>query len=250
LFAALLAAFQFSGASRGQAPSAAASPASSAAQTSDPTAEVGGPPGPTPPPLPEGAIRLVPSEAVWIDRERTRVILGGRICLRQGPLEMFACPAGTKEHESIVAFDGTAQTAHAALLVVGAQVGTPVRFSPQYSPATGTEIDVQVAWLDTTGRWRQSSAQEWIRGTRTKAAMTHRWVFAGSGFWTDESNGQRVYLGDSGDFICVSNFPSATLDLPIQSSAENAALLFEAFTENIPPTDTQVQITLTPRISR
>ena len=49
-----------------------------------------------------GLIRLDPKAEVWVDAKRKRVIVGGQICLRQGLLEMFACPRGTKEHESIV----------------------------------------------------------------------------------------------------------------------------------------------------
>ena len=46
-------------------------------------------------------------------------MVGGKICLRQGLLEMFACPEGTKEHESIVSVNAKAQTVHTALLAVG-----------------------------------------------------------------------------------------------------------------------------------
>jgi hypothetical protein len=69
-------------------------------------------------------------------------------------------------------------------------------------------------------------------------------VFAGSGFWTDPANGERFYQGDGGDLICVSNFPSATLDLPVPSSQANDSLPFEAFTESIPPRGTPVRLIL------
>ena len=64
--------------------------------------------------------------------------------------------------------------------------------------------------------------------------MTHRWVFAGSRFWVNERTGERIYTAESGDLICVSNFDTAVLDLPIESSGANEGLLFEAFTERIP----------------
>ena len=43
-------------------------------------------------------------------------------------------------------------------------------------------------------------------------------------------------------FSCVSNFPTAMLDLPIASSQANEALLFETFTERIPPRGTPVEL--------
>ena len=39
---------------------------------------------------------------MWIDPKRKAVIVDGQVCLREGQLEMFACPKGSKEHESIV----------------------------------------------------------------------------------------------------------------------------------------------------
>ena len=70
------------------------------------------------------------------------------------------------------------------------------------------------------------------------------WVFAGSSFWVDPADGSEHYQADGGDMICVSNFPTAMLDLPIASSESNAALLFEAFTERLPPPGTAVDLVL------
>jgi hypothetical protein len=50
--------------------------------------------------------------------------------------------------------------------------------------------------------------------------------------------------------ICVSNFPSAVLDVPIQSTDSNAALLFAAYTERIPPIGTPVTIVLAPKLGK
>jgi len=67
-------------------------------------------------------------------------------------------------------------------------------------------------------------------------------VFAGSSFWTDPTDGKEYYQADGGDLICVSNFPTATLDLPVKSSQSNEALLFEVFEGRVPPRDTEVEI--------
>src|SRR5262245_21770864 len=44
-----------------------------------------------------------------------RVGLACEVCLREGPLEVFLCKKGTKEHESIVRIDADAQFIHLAL---------------------------------------------------------------------------------------------------------------------------------------
>jgi hypothetical protein len=199
---------------------------------------------------PPGMKRLMPEYDVWIDPKNKRVVMDGTVVLREGQLEMFACPKGTKEHESIVAVDTKAYAVHAALLAVGAQVGTPVVFQPGYKPATGAQVDIEIVWRDKGGTVHRNPAQDWIRNVETRQAMTYPWVFAGSGFWTDEATGQKHYMAETGDFICVSNFPSAMLDLPIQSSQDNEHLLFEAFTERIPPLGTRVRLVLTPKVKK
>jgi hypothetical protein len=196
---------------------------------------------------PEGLTRLAPDGDIWIDAKGKRVLLDGHIAQRSGPLEMFACPRGTKEHESVVSVNCKAKYVHAALLAVGAKPGSPVRFDPEYRPASGSAIDVLVQWKDDRGKEQQVRAQEWIKNAKTQKPLEAEWVFAGSGFWKDPATGENYYHADGGDFICVSNFPSAMLDLPISSSESNDALLFEAFTDRIPPDGTPVRLILKPR---
>jgi hypothetical protein len=198
---------------------------------------------------PPGMKRLVPDQDVWIDPANHRVVLDGTICLREGQLEMFACPKGTKEHESVVAVETKMYVVHAALLAVGAQPGKPVEFQPTYKPATGTEIEVGVIWNDADGVHRER-AQNWVRNIRTGKPLEYPWVFAGSGFWVDETTGQKSYLAESGDFICVSNFASAMLDLPVESSQANDNLVYAAYTERIPPLGTRVRLVLTPKLPK
>jgi hypothetical protein len=76
--------------------------------------------------------------------------------------------------------------------------------------------------------------------------MKADWVFAGSGFYTDEETGKKSYLAEGGDLICVANFADATIDVAIPSSADDSNRNFEAYTERIPPKDTPVTIELIP----
>ena len=194
---------------------------------------------------PVGAKRLDPKSTVWVDVTGGRVAVDGHVCLRQGVLEMFACPTGTKEHESIVAVDSPAFLLHTALLAAGAEAGHPARFDPTFQPPEGPEIEVTLEWTDATGAAQTARAQSWIRNADTGKEMTFPFVFGGSGFWTDPDTGDQRYLADAGDLICVSNFGTAMLDVPIVSSQSNMDLLFEPFTERIPPIDTPVRVWLT-----
>jgi hypothetical protein len=235
------------------AESFAAEPASAAAKTAA-TGTSGTPPEdeiviPAPKlPDPEGAKKLPAPDLVWVDAKQRQVLVDGYVSLREGYLEMFACIEGTKEHESVVAVKTKAKTVHAALLALGAVPGAPVQFRPKFRPPTGTEIDVEVRWLDDQGKWKSAKAQDWIRDTKDKNPMKQPWVFAGSYFAKDPASGKEFYMAESGDFICVSNFTTAMLDVPIESSDSDEGLMFEANPDRIPTLGTPVRLVLTPKL--
>ncbi len=76
--------------------------------------------------------------------------------------------------------------------------------------------------------------------------MKDHWLFVGSGFFDDEELG-RQYLAEGGYVICVANFAMALLDISSESSAGTDSLTYEAWTERIPPRDSEVLVELVPR---
>jgi hypothetical protein len=203
-----------------------------------------------PPPEAKDAKRFVEGEDLWVDLKNKRVVLAGRVVQRgeHVPLELLACKKGTKEHEAIVAVQVTAFFVHTCLAGFG-EFGHPVRFwtvdrKPMYEPAEGSIVKVTVYWDDEDGSRRSMPAQEWLRNSRTGGTMDVPWVFAGSQFWKPTPEDKPYYLAEDGDLICVSNFPSALLDLPVESSAEESNLVYQPFTKNIPPVGTPVAIVL------
>ena len=252
------------------------------------------------------------SGTVQIDLKGKRLLVKSEVVLREGLLEMLVCLKQTKEHESLLSVDARAQVIHAGLVALGAEVGTPAKFVPEYKSATGQPIDIFFTWTDADGKLHRDAAQTWVRhatrryfvekldpppkgfavpadsdlkwddkhqeilwyGPMTEAQrdgllkinkeasfqkaiksiftktqtrqMEANWVFAGSGFTTDANTGEKYYLAEAGDLICVANFTTATLDLAIESSATNDTLMFEAYTERIPPVGTKVTMELVP----
>ncbi len=89
----------------------------------------------------------------------------------------------------------------------------------------------------------QKAIQDFFKQTRTKE-LEAGWVFSGSSFFTDKKTGEKFYQAESGDLICVANFSTATIDLAINSSAQADELMWEAFTERIPPIGTKVTVEL------
>lgn len=187
--------------------------------------------------------RLHPSQELWIDVEKKSVIVGGWICLRAGLLEMFACPRNTKEHESVVAVRARPELVHAALLALDIEPGRPARFDPEYAPAEGPKIEIMVRFIR-DGQIEEVRSQEMVRYLRDKKILDYPWVFAGSQFVEDPENQRRFYAANGGSFVCVSNFPDASFDIPTRSSQELSSLMFEANTEKIPPLGTRVLLLL------
>jgi hypothetical protein len=179
------------------------------------------------------------------DKKR-RVLISGEICLREGQLELFLCRKQTKEHEAIVAADVDARAIHMALIATGAEEGSPVRFAPKYRPASGTPIKIFVQYKN-KDKLVTVPAQSWVKDMKSGKALDSDWVFAGSHLVNNPLDpDKKHYLANDGDVICVSNFETALLDLPIKSPKENADRFFTAFTEHIPPLETKVVVILEP----
>ena len=122
----------------------------------------------------DGLIPLNKRETVLLDTQGKRVLIKSKVVLREGMLEMFACPKQTKEHESILAVDAKAYAIHAGLLVIGAKPGKPVQFykpDPEeprkyvedYNPPTGQRLNIFVQWKDQQGKRHRVSAKSWVR---------------------------------------------------------------------------------------
>ena len=198
------------------------------------------------PPCPDLAVdpawqSLSDTEKIWIDQKNGTLIVGGQICLRDGPLEFFACPPNTKEYESVIVVDCKSFKVHAGLLAVGIKPGRPVKFGEEYRSAEGPVLDITVEW-DWEGERKKVRAQELVKHLPTDGEMPYEWVFAGSSFWKDEETGEEHYHAEGGELICLSNFSTATIDLPVESSQQNSKLIFSAFEPRIPPLGTKVYL--------
>lgn len=75
--------------------------------------------------------------------------------------------------------------------------------------------------------------------------MEANWVFVGSGFY-ENLEGQKRYKAEDGDLISIANFEGAMIDVNTRSSNDNGALVYEAWTERVPPDGTEVTIEITP----
>jgi len=193
----------------------------------------------------EGWIRLGKNQ-IWINETTKQVMVRGSICLREGQLEMFACPLHTKEHESIIAVEAESLEIHRSVVALGFDPGSPVQWRPKYKPASGPSIKIDVRWKQ-DGKEKTVDAKSMVRKAGTEETMDTDWVFGGSEIFVDRVDGSQIYYANSGEMICLSNFPTAMMDVPIKSSDSAEGLLFQANTDVIPERDTQVYLIMTPR---
>jgi hypothetical protein len=211
--------------------------------------------GPTPPAEPKKApeVKKVPAGkniSLLIEGGKRAVQVDAEVCLREGALEQLLTRKGAKEHEAILAADIDARDLHKALLLTGAEPGSPVTYQPKFKAPAGAKVKVFVRW-DEKGKARTEPAQKWVQDVKSKKALDSDWVFAGSRFVKNFDEGKPdYYLANDGDVICVANFESALLDLPFSSSKDDAERIFVAFTERIPPKGTKVALILEPVIEK
>lgn len=183
-------------------------------------------------------------KAIWFDPVEKRLLVRARVVLREGFLEHLLCLEQTKEHESILATEAPARMIHAGLLLIGAEVGHPVRFEPTFAPPAGTPIQIEVEWAGPDGVLVRRDARTWIKNEKTGQTLMHDWVFAGSQLFRDEETNRALYAADGGDLVTVANFMSAILDVPFASSADDTNHSFVANTEVLPPRNTRVTLIL------
>jgi hypothetical protein len=198
-------------------------------------------------PADEGVRKKEIAKNVFLEIQggKRRVLVNAYVCQRKVRLEQLLCKKFTKEHEAILAADVDARHIHAALLAAGAEPGSPVRFQP-YRPAHGTRIKVLLQYR-AGDKTMTVPAQKWVRHVKTKKDMEYDWVFAGSRFSPPPEKGlPPLYEANIGDVICVSNFETAMLDIPVASTKEDDDLEYEAHTERIPALETPVVVILEP----
>lgn len=183
--------------------------------------------------------------------DKRRVLVNSVVCNRKTMLEQLLTKKGQKEHEAILSADIDARDLHAVLMVAGAEPGSTVVFQPKFKAPTGTTIKIFLEY-EKDGKKVRVKAQEWIRNLKTKKDLHTDWVFAGSHLIPDPFDKTKppAYAANFGDVICISNFDSALLDVPFDSSKDNDDLAFETNTERIPAEKTPVLVILEPVIAK
>jgi len=126
---------------------------------------------------------------------------------------------------------------------------TPLRYDRKqkellwYGPMSDSQKKEFLAMSDDKV-WRQ--AIEYFHDRGQSRVMQADWVFVGSVLGVDETTGEKSYAAEEGQYICVSNFGTAMIDVAARSSDQAAELAFEAWTDKIPKKGTAVTLEIIP----
>ncbi|MBI1304597.1 MAG: hypothetical protein GC172_12560 [Phycisphaera sp.] len=192
---------------------------------------------------------------VRVDRATRTVEFDAVAVLDVGFLEQLVCMVGTREHESIFAFEGKPSEIHAALLLVGALPGRPGHWREVTSadgssaiegvPPQGTDVAIEVELPDGAVRGIEWFVRASPISTASGAAPPSTFVFAGSRFVRNPRTHEERYAADgSGSLIGLVTFGDETIGAVevIPDSAQAAAPVWEVFTERAPTPGTRVKV--------
>lgn len=198
-------------------------------------------------------------------RERC-IDVEAKVCLSEGALELIACNVGGKIHESIVAVEARPSHIHTALLLLGANSGSPAMRRAVNEeqtrwvdiPPTGDLIDVVLEFNNAEGKPIERPISDFMRRRnhdgpdRAKSgaeaanaqSIPRAFIFAGSHIKAD-GDGPRGYLADiSGHVISMSTFGDELLCLPEVHSHQQGALTWEIDPTHLPKKGTVVTMRL------
>ncbi len=188
-----------------------------------------------------------------IDR---RVILDLEVVLQKGFLEhLISRSEAGKNHESLLSSPFDAEILYLALVGAGLQPGKPATFINEkreydFKPASGEVVKIYLEYVDENGQTRVVPAQRWVVSAKDDKPLLADWVFAGSyrGIMETAKGEKMPFFGaNDGRVVCLTNYGSALLDLPMESvdsDPQGDSLGYKANTAVIPKVETKVRAIL------
>lgn len=192
-----------------------------------------------------------PLPHMTVDRANRVIDLDAKVILREGKwIELLACTPGTRDHEAILTIPARPSHIHLALLMIGLQPGTPLKWTRNgdnvvVSKPTGAPVAVSIV-LRKDGKEIETPANEWVMNQKThKNLEDNIWLFAGSSMV--EFDGQQVYQSDaSGTVISLVNFGDDLLTRPSTMTNNDDDSTWGVDSRHIPEVGTAVKVRLRP----
>ncbi|MDX1679293.1 MAG: YdjY domain-containing protein [Akkermansiaceae bacterium] len=218
---------------------------------------------------PEELMNKLELPGITINAKERYIDVESEVCLDGGGLECVATVPDAKEHESIVKVLADPLHMHLALLLIGAQPGSPATQREVgegeekrwvFVPAHGQPIDVSLVVMDAFGEMVEKPIAHFIRHSEDEAAFlegeegekkkefpTSRFLFLGSHLIEQGEDQPRRYIAkESGNVISISTFGDEMIGLSERFGHDNEALVWEIDTDTLPKLGTFVTLRLRP----
>ena len=235
-------------------PAPAAPTGASAASTPAPVAAAAEPPRDEPDlesdeDEPDKGIHSLPGGGRIYYREH-QVALNGMTILQHGPIELFACTEGGKEHESVLRLRCDPKSLNLGI-ILGLQAKNgplPQRLADSSVPQ-GDRVIVTIEWHGPDGALRLRRAEDFVRRSNRNETMDLLgWVFVGSRFDSeiDIQTGQpvpgRTIFAASRYRSVITTWHDVTtiLDNPLPEADDDT--LYVVNPEAIPPPGTKIRV--------
>lgn len=185
---------------------------------------------------------------IRLDKKKKTIEIDGRICLEEGPLELFACAEGGKEHETVVALKGDPWQLHLSLLLLGLKPGGGPEYQGDPTKPHGDTVIIEVQWEE-DGKTIRKRAEDLIFDVGAEKPMAHvEWVFVGSRFERDQ-NGKNYYVANRDrSIVTVFHDPYTVIDNPLKGGGDDTVYVVNK--KAVPPRDTPVVVIMRPGTKR
>lgn len=171
-----------------------------------------------------------------VDLASRTVTVRGRVNMEEGLIELLACGPAGKTHESVLVLEVEAIHLQTALLLLGLEKGTGVKYQGDPASPTGDPVEVWVEWEE-SGTHRRHRGEDLVRNVRTGTPMEHTpWVFVGSRFLygTFAAEVDQSYVTTYHD-------PNTILDNPLPTGGDDE--VYGVNSDLVPPKGTAVVVT-------
>ncbi len=188
---------------------------------------------------------------VTVNREQGFVDIDATVNLREGGwLELLACTPNTRTHESILVVHAKPRHIHLAVLTLGLEPGSPMRWRPvgdsyEAQPAHGPKIAVSIVTQEKE-QTVETPANQWVADRQTGQAIEgDTWLFTGSSF--DDTQDPPRYRADvEGSVFSLVHFGDEVFARPTDKTNQTDGASLWPNTERIPPVGTKAKIRLRP----
>lgn len=183
-----------------------------------------------------------------VDFKSRTLTLRAQVCIQRGPLELFACAEGGKDHESVLRVRCRPEMINLHLTLFRLKKGPP---RPEGGVPAGDRLIVTCEW-EQDGRPVSVRAEDMVFDNVTGRAMDRvGWTYVGSGFEperepdTGRPTGRSFFKATYGrSIIATYDDPSALINTPLPEG--NDDLVFTANDKVVPLPGTPVRMVLRP----